>query len=76
MLAPDSSEVYESNDFGEPRLLCLPIHREVLNSLTWDTWFSLMNDNLLLLRLPAPGCKLLCKLAPHPTSLEQFSQVT
>ena len=26
----------------------LPIHRKVLNSLTWDIWFSLINSNLLM----------------------------
>jgi len=76
VLAPDGSEANKRNNFSDPRLLCLPIHRKVLHSLTWDTWFSLMNNNLLMLRLPAPCCKLPCKLAPRPPSLEQFSQVT
>ena len=34
--------------FNEPRLLHLPIHRKVLNSLTWDIWFSLINSHLLM----------------------------
>ena len=27
----------------------LPIHREVLNSLIWDSWFSSINNNLFFL---------------------------
>ena len=34
VLAPDSRDEYERNDFSEPRLLHLPTHRRVLNSLT------------------------------------------
>ena len=30
-----SWDVYERNDFDNPRLLHFPIHRRVLNSLTW-----------------------------------------
>ena len=33
-------------NFSEPRGLHLPRHRKVLNSLTWDIWFSLINNNL------------------------------
>ena len=29
-----------------------PIHRKVLNSLTWVIWFSLINNNLLMFSLP------------------------
>ena len=32
--------------FSEPRGLHLPKHRKVLNSLTWDIWFSLINNSL------------------------------
>ena len=42
ILAPDSWGTYLRNDFSEPRLLHLPIHRKVLNSLPWDVWFSLI----------------------------------
>ena len=52
-LAPDGWDSYERNDFTEPRLLYLPIHRKALNSLTWDVWFSLINNNPLMFRLPA-----------------------
>ena len=38
---PDRWCAYERNDFREPRLLHLPIHRKALNSLTQDVWFSL-----------------------------------
>ena len=43
ILAQDSWDAYKRNDFSEPRLLYLPIHRKVLNSLTWDIWFSLIH---------------------------------
>ena len=39
-------------NFSEPRGLHLPRHRKVLNSLTWDIWFSLINNNLLMVWLP------------------------
>ena len=32
--------------------LHLPIHRNALNSLTWEVWFSLTNSNLLMSWLP------------------------
>ena len=32
------------NDFSEPRLLHLPVHRRALSSLTQDIWLSLNND--------------------------------
>ena len=34
----------QRDDFREPRLLHLPIQRKALNSLTWHTWFSLINS--------------------------------
>ena len=37
--------------------LHLSIQRIALNSLTWEVWFSLINNNLLILRLPALCCK-------------------
>ena len=47
ILTPDSWGSYERNDFSEPRLLHPSIHKKVLiNSLTWDIWFSLINNNL------------------------------
>ena len=45
ILAPDSWDTDERNDFSEPRLLHLSIHRKVLSSLTWDVWFSLIHKN-------------------------------
>ena len=67
MLAPDSWDAYERNDFSEPRRLHFPIHKRAPNSLIWDTWFSLINNNLLMFRLPAFCCKLLSNLTPpHP----------
>ena len=45
------------NDISESRLVHLPICRKALNPLTWEIWFSLINDNILTLRLPALCCK-------------------
>ena len=45
------------NDFNEPRLLHIPIHRKVLNSLTWDVWFSFFSSNVLTFLLPGLCCK-------------------
>ena len=52
ILAPDSWGECQRNDFSEPRLLNLPIHWKALNSLTWDIWFSFINNNLLTFWLP------------------------
>ena len=56
-LAPDSWGAYQRNYFSEPRFLHLPICRKVLNTLTWDIWFSLINNNLLMFWLPGLCCK-------------------
>ena len=55
--APESRGADHGNDFSEPRLLHLPIHKKVLNSLIWDIWFSLINNNLLKFGLPVLCCK-------------------
>ena len=55
--AQDSWDAYERNDFTEPRLLHLPIHRKAQNSLTWYVWFSIIYNNLLMFRLSALCCK-------------------
>ena len=74
ILAPDSWDEYErisyssEYDFSEPRLLHLPIHRKALNSLTWDTWFSLNPNNLLIFRLLTLCYKLLYILTLPPGS--------
>jgi len=52
MLAPDSWDAYERNDFSEPRLLHLPIHRKALNSLTWVIWFWLIK--IFDVQIPCP----------------------
>ena len=57
ILAPDSWDAYQRNNFSEPRLLHLPIYRKALNSFTWDVWFSLISNNLLMFRLPVLCCK-------------------
>lgn len=51
--AQDSWVAYERYDYSESRLLHLPKHRKMLNSLTWDISFSLINNNPLMFRLPA-----------------------
>ena len=50
-----------------PDSLHVPIRRKVLNLLTWDMWFSLINNHHLMLRLPAFTVKFLYDLvAPLP----------
>ena len=45
----------------------LAILRGRLTSLIWDIWLTLLNNNLLIARLPAPWSKLLYGLTcPHP----------
>ena len=58
--APDSWGAYRRNDFSELWLLHLPTHSKMLNSLTWDIWFSLINSNLLIFPLPGHCCKNSC----------------
>lgn len=56
--------------FSDPRLLHLP-HRKVLNSLTWEVCFSLMNSNILMFQLPVLFCLLVVAKLPcamYPTS--------
>ena len=65
ILTPDSQD--QRNDFSEPRLLHVPIRRKVLTLLTWDIWFSFINNHHLMFRLSAFIVKLLYKLvAPLP----------
>ena len=52
ILAVDSRGAYQRNDSNEPGLLPLPINKKVLNSLTWDNWFSFINGNLLMFQWP------------------------
>ena len=56
LLTPDSWDAYERNDFSQPKLLHLPIHRKALNFLTWDIWFPLIINKFLMVRLPALFC--------------------
>ena len=71
LLGPDSWGAYKRNDFNELRLLHLPIHRKALNSLTWNVWFSLINSNLSMFRLPGLCCKTPMYPGSSLTSLEQ-----
>ena len=43
ILAPDCWDAYEGNDFSEPRLLHIFIHRKELNSLIWCSLFSVIH---------------------------------
>ena len=75
ILASDSWDAYESNNFSGPKLLHLPLHGKALNSLTWDIWFSFINNNLFWCSSYLPFvARLLYNLGPPLTSLEQFSQ--
>ena len=40
---PHSWGAYEKDDFSEPKLLCLLIHRKALNSFSWDICFFFFN---------------------------------
>ena len=81
IVAPDSWDAYQRNDFSELRLLHLPRCREVLNFLTWDIWFPLTNSNLLMFPMKTtcplsqnsyasklPTCILAPQLPPQRTS--------
>ena len=74
ILAPDSWDAYERNDFSESGLLHFPIHRKALHSLTWDIWFPLTNNNLWWPDYLPFFAKFLHNLVPHFIFLEQFSQ--
>ena len=68
----DSRGANGRNDFREHRRPHPPTYREVLSPLIW---FSLVNNNLLMFRLPALCCKTcIYNLALPLTSSEQFSQ--
>ena len=76
-MALDSRAAYQRHDFSEPTLLHLSTR--ALNSLTWDIWFSLISNHLLMFRGPALCCEILCNLAPPhflgavlPESLEML----
>ena len=70
LLAPDSWGTHQN--FWKPRLLHLPIHRKVVNSLTWDIWFSFIYNKFLILRLPALCCKITIDPVSSPFLLEKF----
>ena len=73
ILAPDSWDACEGADFSEPKPSHLPIHRKVLNSLTWDVCFQLTIISWCSGYLPFV-VKRLYNQAPHLASLEHFSQ--
>ena len=60
ILAPESWDADQRNDISEPGLLHLPMHRKVLNSLTWDLWISLSDSNFLMFCLSDLYCKNFC----------------
>ena len=51
---------------------CIFPNRKVLNSLTWDVWFSLINSNLLMFWLPGFCCKTPLYPGSSLTSSERF----
>ena len=69
--APESWGADQRNDFSQPRLLHLPIHRKLLNSLTSDSWLSLINSHLLMFQLPGLFCKTPIDPGSSLTSWEQ-----
>ena len=71
ILAPDSWGAAERDDFGEPRHLHLPIHREALNSLIWDTWFSLIHKNIFDIQTTFPLLQISIQ-SDTPTPPSQF----
>jgi len=50
------------------------IQRKVLNSLSWRVWFSFINNNRLMFRLPILHCKASIYPGSPLTFSEQFSQ--
>ena len=51
-----SAEVHRKGTVSTSPGFVFPIRREALNSLTWDTWFSLINSNLLMVWLGGICC--------------------
>ena len=74
ILIPESWDAYQRNDFSKPRLWHLPMHRKVLNSLTWNVWFSLYFIIFWRSTTWHLSQNLLYNLAFPLTSSEQFSQ--
>ena len=72
ILAPESWDRDQRNDFSEPGRLHLPKHRKALNSLPGDIWFSLTYSPLLT--FSDFVAKLLYDWPPPPVSSGQFSQ--
>ena len=64
---------YQKNDFNEPRLLHLPIHRKALNFLTW---FSLINSDLLMFWLPVLWSQKFLYILVPPFLLQNNSVLT
>ena len=61
ILALESQGARQRSDFNEPRCLHVPIQEKaLLNSLTWDFWFSSINSNVLMFRPPGLCCKNPC----------------
>ena len=70
--APESWDEYERNGFSKPRLLHLPIHGKVLNSLRYLVLLN--NQQSFNVQTTCPLLQLLYNLTPPPASSEQFSQ--
>ena len=56
---PQVADVYIKGKISVSPDSCIYSHTEKsLNFFPWHTWFSLINNNLLVFRLPAPCCKM------------------
>ena len=47
IVAPDDWDAYRRNDFGEPRLLCLPIHKEKKKSVSHSVLYDSLQPHRL-----------------------------
>ena len=57
ILAPDSWGLYQRDGVVRPDSCIFPHIKKALNSSTQVVWFSLINNNLLMYRLPTLCCK-------------------
>ena len=70
-----SWDAHQRNDFSEPRLLHLLIHRKELKSLAWSIWFSLINSNFWCPNYMVFVAKLIYPVSRSLVSSEPFFSV-
>ena len=68
--------IHQTSDFGEPRLLHLPIQRKTPNFVTWDIWFSLINSDILMFWLPVLWLQKILYMLVPPFLLQNNSGIT